>query len=436
MKRLSLFGFDPIIIGCSIFLMAAGILFIHSSGVTSTGEVYSLEYVKQIIWASTGLIIMLVFSVFNHNRLRDLALYFYLFCLLLLIVTLIVGIERNGAKSWLGFGEIGIQPSEFMKMAAVLLLARFYASFGGKAREIHTFLLGLAITALPIIVIVLQPDMGTALVYVPIFLVMSYIAGVKVRYILFIVITAFITLFLSVLPQFEHLVLGKEFPVFNEIFDSRILLFFLGALIVIMLFSAWGYFGFKKKYFYWFLYSSLILCTSIIASFASRYLLKDYQIMRLVIFLNPNVDPKGAGWNIIQSITAIGSGGFLGKGFKMGTQSHYNYLPQQSTDFIFSILSEEWGFVGSFFLLLAFLSIFLRGIRILNQAKDDFTVLAGSGILTMIFFHVIVNVGMTIGIMPITGIPLMLVSRGGSSLWTACMGLGIILNMYLRRYRY
>ena len=158
--------------------------------------------------------------------------------------------------------------------------------------------------------------------------------------------------------------------------------------------------------------------------------------MRLMIFINPNLDPQGAGWNIIQSVTAIGSGGFAGKGFIMGTQSHYNYLPQLSTDFIFSILSEEWGFIGSFFVLLAFLAILLRGIRILTLVKDDFAVFLGSGILAIIFLHVIVNIGMTMGIMPVTGIPLMLVSRGGSAIWTACAGIGILLNIYLRRYRY
>jgi rod shape determining protein RodA len=171
-------------------------------------------------------------------------------------------------------------------------------------------------------------------------------------------------------------------------------------------------------------------------SIAARAVLKDYQLMRLIIFLDPYVDPRGAGWNIIQSTTAIGSGGVTGKGFLMGTQSRLNYLPQQSTDFIFSILAEEWGFIGAFGVMLAYLMILLRGIRILSFARDDFALLAGTGILAMIFFHFLVNVGMTMGMMPITGIPLMFLSQGGSSLWTAAMGVGILLNIYLRRYRY
>lgn len=416
--------------------MVAGVLFVFSSGVTSSGEIYSYEYVKQIIWASTGLLLLLGFALFNYNRLRYFAPYAYLACIALLILTLIIGIEKNGAKSWLGFGDTGIQPSEFMKVATILLLGSYFAAAGNRIRELPVFLLGLGICAVPMAIVMLQPDLGTAMVYLPIFLIMTYVGGTKARYIAFIILVGVCTLALSVLPYFERLMLGKEFPVFSTLLNRKVMLIFLGALAVIMLFSAWGYVRYKKQRFYWIIYTALVLFVSIVGFFGAQLLLKEYQIMRLMIFLNPNLDPQGAGWNIIQSVTAIGSGGFSGKGFMMGTQSHYNYLPQQSTDFIFSILSEEWGFVGSFFVLLAFLIILLRGIRILHHAKDEFALMIGSGVLAMIFFHVVVNIGMTMGIMPVTGIPLMLISRGGSALWTACIGLGILLNIYLRRYRY
>ena len=179
----------------------------------------------------------------------------------------------------------------------------------------------------------------------------------------------------------------------------------------------------------------LFSCT-FVGSYVFRNFLKDYQIMRLIVFVKPEVDPRGSGWNIIQSLTAVGSGGFWGKGFLQGTQSHYQFLPQQSTDFIFSIIAEEWGFIGSMIVLILFGIILIRGFAILLHAGDDFAIFTGTGILFMLFFHLVINIGMAVGIMPITGIPLFFLSYGGSSLWTATAGLAIIQNIYLRRYKY
>jgi rod shape determining protein RodA len=162
--------------------------------------------------------------------------------------------------------------------------------------------------------------------------------------------------------------------------------------------------------------------------------LKGYQIMRFIVFLDPQVDPQGAGWNLLQSVTAVGSGGFAGKGFLKGTQSHYQFLPQQSTDFIFSILAEEWGFLGGLLVFGLFLVILLRGVRIMYIARDDFGMHVAAGVVGMIFFHVVINIGMAMGIMPITGIPLFFLSYGGSSLWTALIGVGLLLDIYFRRY--
>ena len=436
MRQSSFFGFDITLFTATFFLMIAGILFVYSSGVTAGGEVYSFEYARQIIWVVSGLLILLGFSLFNYNRLRGLSPYFYLGCIVLLIVTLIIGREVNGAKSWLGIGELGIQPSEFMKIATILLLANFLVYVGQRIRQLQFFLLAFLISLVPVLVILLQPDMGTALVYFPIFVVMTFFAGARIRHIVFLIATGLLVVMLSIMPGFEEVIFGEQVPVFAVFTDRRILLFFMGSLLLMCLVSLWGHLVFKKKYFYWVGYVTLILAVSILGLLLARRVLKDYQIMRLLIFFNPYIDPKGAGWNIIQSVTAIGSGGFSGKGFLMGTQSHYNYLPQQSTDFIFSILAEEWGFVGGIFVILLFLIIILRGIRILTHAKDSFAIQIGAGVVAMIFFHVLVNVGMTMGIMPVTGIPLFFLSYGGSSLWTASIGIGILLNIYMRRYNY
>ena len=435
-RQSSFFGFDVILFVATFFLMITGIIFVYSSGVTATGEVYSFEYTRQIVWVATGLLLMFFFAFFNYNHLRGFSLYAYLVCLCLLFLTLIIGREVHGARSWLGAGELGIQPSEFMKIATILLFANYMVNAGSKIKKLPYVLMGLGICILPVFIILLQPDMGTALVYIPIFLLMAFLGGVKIRYLLFCVIAGFLTIVIAILPRFERLILGEEFPVFSIFLDINILLFFIGSISIIVLFSLWGYLVFKKRYFYWLIFFELILMSALVGSLVLRRVLKEYQVMRLLIFLNPYIEPRGSGWNIIQSITAIGSGGFTGKGFLMGTQSHYNYLPQQSTDFIFSIIAEEWGFIGGFFVISMFLVIILRGLRILTYARDDYARLIGAGVIAMFLFHVVVNIGMTMGIMPVSGIPLFFLSHGGSSLWTASIGLGILLNIYMRRYRY
>ncbi len=189
--------------------------------------------------------------------------------------------------------------------------------------------------------------------------------------------------------------------------DPDILKYLLPAAVVVAGLAALGYRSFRRRYFFWISWTAggFVRCR---LSLLVRLVLKDYQIMRLVIFVNPRLDPQGAGWNIIQSVTAIGSGGLFGKGFLHGTQSHYQFLPQQSTDFIFSILAEEWGFLGALVVFGLFVVLLLRGMGLIWAAREDYALLVGTGILTMIFFHLLVNVGMAMGIMPITGIPLLL----------------------------
>lgn len=245
MKKTSFFGFDVILFIATIVLMISGILFIYSSGLTSLGEVYSFEYVKQIVWAVTGIILLLFFSMFNYNRLRGISPYAYLATLLLLIITVFIGREVNGAKSWIGLGsEIGIQPSEFMKISTILFLAGYFSQIGKNIKKLRFFLLGFGIVAAPVFIIMLQPDMGTALVFIPIFIIMAFLAGAQTRYIVFVLITAIVLLILIVIPAFEKFILGEEFPIFNLLSDIKTTSIFMGALLVIILFSIWGYFQF------------------------------------------------------------------------------------------------------------------------------------------------------------------------------------------------
>jgi len=179
---------------------------------------------------------------------------------------------------------------------------------------------------------------------------------------------------------------------------------------------------------------ALIVMLSIGTSYAARLVLKNYQLMRLIVFLDPNVDNRGAGWNIIQSVTAIGAGGLIGRGYLQGTQSHYRFLPEQSTDFIFSIYSEETGFLGGLMVFVLFLLICQRLINTMKITIDPFAKYICAGLVGMFGFHFIINVGMTMGIMPITGIPLLFMSYGGSAVLAAMLGIGIALSIYIRRY--
>jgi rod shape determining protein RodA len=436
LRKLTFASFDMVLFGATFVLLVIGILFIYSSGINANGVQVSAEFIRQIVWSLTGLALLIFFALLSYTTLRMFSLYIYAGGLLLLLITLVIGRQVNGARSWLGFSEIGIQPAEFMKIATILFLAAYFAGIGNGVRELPRFLLGLVIVLVPIALILLQPDMGEALAFFPIFLLMAFVAGAQVRHLLFILFAGVLAFVLAAIPTLHARagLTGASF--FGLLSDPDIMKYLLLAAVVVSGLAFLGWRSFRQKYFFWIAWTAALFIVGGLLSAALRFVLKDYQIMRLVIFVNPQIDPQGAGWNIIQSVTAIGSGGLHGKGWLHGTQSHYQFLPQQSTDFIFSILAEEWGFLGGLLIFGLFLAILLRGISIVWASREDYAMLVGTGILSMIFFHALVNVGMAMGIMPVTGIPLMFLSYGGSSLWAGLIGVGILMNISRRRLRY
>ena len=436
MRRIALASFDLVLFGAVLLLIGVGVLFIYSSGINSSGVQMSREFLRQAVWAVTGVALMTFFAFFSYTTLRMLSLYIYAGGLFLLLITLVIGREVNGARSWLGFPEIGIQPAEFVKIATILFLGTYLTGIGNGIRELPRFLLGLVIALVPVMLIIMQPDMGEALAFVPIFLLMGFVAGAQVRHLLFILFTGVIAFVLAAIPTLHARIGGGGASLFSLLSDPDILKYLLLAGTVVAGLSFAGWRSFRQRYFFWISWASALFVLGGAVSVGLRIVLHDYQIMRLVIFVNPKLDPQGAGWNIIQSVTAIGSGGLHGKGFLHGTQSHYQFLPQQSTDFIFSILAEEWGFLGVLLVFGLLLVILLRGISIVWASREDYAMMAGTGILAMIFFHALVNVGMAAGIMPVTGIPLIFLSYGGSSLWTGLIGVGIVMNISRRRLRY
>ena len=433
MKINDVLRIDFFLLIAALLLLTCGILFIYSSGITSAGLVVSREYVRQIIWGCAGLVIALVLSLVNYRRLYNLSLYIYIAILVPLIYTCVFGRVIYGTR-WLRIGSLGIQVSEFAKIATIILLARYLSDSRRSNNGFFRFLIACIIVLIPMGIVLIQPDLGTALVFIPILLCMTYIADVKPRYIVFLVSCITLTGVLMVLPLWQSYILQKTVPLLNNLNNPRLIAAIILVLSVIAAIALFGYYKYQKRYFYWIFYCSIIIVFSLGTSFFIRKMLKNYQLMRLIVFLDPNVDPRGAGWNIIQSITAIGSGGLSGKGFLQGTQSHYRYLPEQSTDFIFSIFSEETGFFGGILVFALFLLICLRLVKIMKTTSDPFGAYICAGLSGLYIFHFLINVGMTMGIMPITGIPLLFMSYGGSAVISAMTGIGLALSIHVRRY--
>ncbi|MDR0320270.1 MAG: rod shape-determining protein RodA [Treponema sp.] len=440
MKFRDILGIDYFLLLPIIILLVLGILFIYSSGIDSAGvqvfkeSLLDYEYVKQIIWASAGLLIALILSMINYRRFFNIALYVYLISLIPLVYTLLFGKIIYNAARWLRIGAFGLQMSEFVKISVILLLARFLADTDRNRAAFSRFFISCLIAFVPMGIVLLQPDLGTALVYIAILITMIYMAGVPMRYVAFMVSCMALTGVLLVLPLWQTYILRKALPFISALTSMKIVILISLFFFVIAAISIFGYIKFKKRYFFWLVYISAIIIFSLCVSYVARMVLKNYQLMRLIIFLDPNVDPLGAGWHINQSAIAIGAGGLTGTGYLQGTQSHYSFLPEQSTDFIFSIFSEESGFLGGFLVFALYLFICHRLLVTMKTVIDPFAKYVCAGLAGMYSFHFIVNVGMTMGIMPITGLPLLFMSYGGSAVISSMVGIGLVLSIYIRRF--
>ena len=428
----SITNFDYLLFLAVIGLSVIGVLFIYSSGVNSDGVSISNEYIKQLIWVLSGVVLLFAISSYDYTKIGDRISLIFIFTLFLLVYTRLFGKNVKGATSWIGIGSFGIQVSEFAKIIYILYLA-WYLSKSQTENELRRFIKAALIMGIPMFLILLQPDLGTASVYVPIFLVMCFIAGIPLRYVFGLMGTVACTLIFTLLPLWETSVLHRASFAVKVLRNKNIALLIIFSLTGAAVIAALGRLILKKRYYYWIGYVLGIIAVSVAGALVGSRVLKEYQMKRLIVFLDPNIDPLNAGWNIIQSMTAIGSGGKYGLGFLKGTQSHYRFVPEQSTDFIFSILAEEWGFIGGLVVFGLYAIIFLRILLTIKKTHDLFGKLIASGIVGMLFFHFIVNIGMVMGFMPITGIPLLFLSYGGSSLWTAMIAIGLVMSISLRQ---
>ncbi|MBM4348974.1 MAG: rod shape-determining protein RodA [Deltaproteobacteria bacterium] len=354
--------FDWGLLGIVLLIASIGILNLYS--VTSNEETAGTPlYLKQVLWLAIGLGAMLVIAFVEYRFYTDFAYIVYATAVILLIIVLVYGIITFGAQRWMKVGPLIFQPSEFVKISLILALAKFFQRYPGReGYSLKQLAFPFFLLFLPMILVLKQPHLGTAIVLLLIFL--SILIFVKVRW------SALIT---------------------------------LGVIGLSILPLVWRF-------------------------------LKDYQRQRIITFFNPDLDPLGAGYHLIQSKIAVGSGGLFGKGFMKGTQCKLGFLPEQHTDFIFSALGEEWGLVGCFIVLGLYFLLILWGLRIAIGSKDRFGAILCFGVVAMLFWHTLINIGMVLGLMPVVGIPIPLLSYGGSFLLSTLIGIGLLLNVSMRRY--
>jgi len=361
---------------------------------------------KHLVSLIIGIIGLLLFLYLDYKYLKSVSFPFYLFMIFVLIGVIFIGYESQGAQRWLSIGPFSFQPSEFGKMSLILILAKYFENTKSSLESFSDLIIPSIIAGIPFLLIFKQPDLGTALVSLAIFFGMLLWAKANTTLILFLFT-----------------------PLISMIFSLAI---FWWIIYVVALFVTLYIIRMKLFDFIIIFASNLALGLGTPFVWAT---LQDYQKTRILSFLNPGIDPLGAGYHSLQSQIAVGSGGFFGRGFLHGTQTALQFIPKQWMDFIFSVVGEEFGFVGSVFILIVFLVIIWRGIIIAMTARDYFGTLIAGGIISMYTFHVMVNIGMTLGIMPVVGIPLPFLSFGGSALLINLICIGILQSIAMRRHK-
>ena len=406
--NISIFSNDIIITLCYIILVFFGFISIYSSQYSEELPFVSLnnESFKQLIWILICLIIFFIIQIIEYRFIFDLAVPLYFLSIILLVLVLLFGQEVKSSVSWFNFFGLKFQPSEFAKFSTALILAKVFDSSNLKVDSLKSLIKVSTLILIPFILILFQGDTGTALVYFSFFLVLLR-EGLSLKF--FFIALSFIVIFMM-----------------GIILEKTILYTIFTILFLIIV-------GLSIKDFKRIINSSIFFVLVILVingqDFLMNNVLKPHQKKRIESLINPNADPLGAGWNVTQSKIAIGSGSFLGKGYMEGSQTSFNFVPFQSTDFIFSVIGEEFGYLGSMIFIILY-SIFLYRVLILAEnQKDKFARVFGYSVFSIIFFHFFVNISMTLGLFPVVGIPLPFVSYGGSSLLSFSLLIFIFLKL-------
>lgn len=405
---------DKIMVLIYIALVVFGWVNIYSAGYSEDHRnIFDLtqRHGKQLLWIGSAFIIAIIVLIIDIKFIVSFSYIFYGISLFLLLVILVLGSVVSGSKSWLQLGGFALQPAEFAKFATCLALAKYLSSQNVKMTDRRTILTVITILLVPILLILKQNDLGSAMVFVA-FVFMFYREGFSGNVLITGVMVAFLFFLALVVNKF----------------------ILIGGLVVIALVFLFFIKRNRKNIFS--LVGLLLLTSAFVFSvdFGFEHLLEKHQKTRINVLLGKEVDPKGAGYNINQSKIAIGSGGFKGKGFLNGTQTKYNFVPEQSTDFIFCTVGEEYGFWGSAVVIALYISLLIRIIITAERQRSKFSRIYGYGVASIIFFHFAINIGMTIGLSPVIGIPLPFFSYGGSSLWAFTLLLFVFIKQDAYRY--
>lgn len=371
----------------------------------------SLSSGRQLMFIAAAAVIVLMIIIIDMRFYETFAYLFYGLILVLLFLIPFIGKEVGGNKAWIGIGSFGVQPSEFAKFITALAVAKFIGSVGFRMDNLRNQAILFALIGVPIILIQLQKDTGTALVFTS-FVLVFYREGMSPFLLIVGVCAATIFVLTLLVPN----------PVY---------LHAAVALLLILLIS----FGKKKLKRIAILVIGALLISGVIVSvdYVVNNVLKPHQQNRVKVLVNPNIDPLGVGWNVTQSKIAIGSGGFKGKGFLKGTQTKFDFVPKQSTDFIFCTIGEEFGWIGSLVVIGLFVALLLRVIFLSERQRSRFARAYGYSVACILFFHFAINIGMTVGLFPVIGIPLPFFSYGGSSLWGFTILVFVLLKLDAHR---
>lgn len=454
-------GFDWVMLSLYLSLVAIGLLMQYATYYSPTSDAFlnaSSTFTNQLVWAGISIVAFFSCLLIDRKIWNTFAYPIFGISLLLLVIVLLFGAEVKGATSWIKISGYSFQPSEFAKLGTALGLSSFLASFKGDFKSIENVLVALLMIFAPAALIMLQPDAGSVVVFMSLFLLL-YRKGLNPM--LYFVTFLFISVFILSLIYSPKLVVVITLTIITSVFFYRTsleLFGLIGALVLIIL----SFFFYDQIYYLIFLVAasiamaiayfvrerdtqfttqlSTIMVASTVLAFGTRYafdhLLQPHQQDRINVWLRPHLcDPRGSLYNIIQSKIAIGSGGFQGRGFLNGALTRYNYVPEQSTDFIFTVIGEEQGFIGAMTVIIIFAALIIKIFQLGERAQTPFITHYAYAVGGFFLIHYFINIGMTLGIMPVIGIPLPFLSKGGTSLLVFSMMLGILLSMDTARYK-
>jgi len=403
MRKNPLTKIDFFLLSLVVFLSVAGLFALYSATNTTQAHGY---FVRQLTVLSVGIVILFAITFTPLRVILRLSYLFYALSVGLLVLVYFFGVIGYGAERWLYLGPLKLQPSEPAKIATVLAVARYLSRPEVDINRLKHLIVVLAFILVPFLLIAKQPDLGTSLVFLAMIIPILFWAGLN-WFMLFVLISPLVTVIVA----------------FNWIAFAVWMLIVVGVLF------------FSKRRFS--LLLTIFLIHVAVGGLTPKMWdqLRPYQKQRILTFANPEKDPRGSGYQIIQSKVAIGSGGFWGKGFLKGSQTQLRFLPAKHTDFIFSVVGEEWGFVGVSIILALFFLLLVYLLYLASTVKSPFSSIVLVGILVIILFHVLVNVGMTVGLAPVTGLPLPFISYGGSFLLTTMSMMGLALNFSANRLK-